>query len=469
MPFKRLAFAFIALFVLLIGPWPVDETHFQQSQYAKNTFEHIKNLNPDINASLIKAGTASVEITPLPGSPLAGYSARDPKANTGAIEKLFAKAISISNNTNTTTLLSADLLLPMPELVTAIVKKTGLQRNQIYFSTTHTHSGPGGYANGIIETASMGDFSQKQFDMLVNSLSSAVIKSRENLQTVKIKYTRLELTPSFASQFIHNQLYDIPQAHNSIHALEFKTVTRNMNETNRLATLITFSAHPTFLGRINRKLSGDYPGVLMRKLEKSLGGNVMFSVGAVGSMLPVSKEEKEITSIEIQKKKLNTMGESLAHLITKSLMSSTEFDKSKVSNILSWSSSEVTIQSEVIPIELPFPNYRLSDNLRLSPFLVNAIFHDNDTFIHALKIGKLFFLSYPADYSGELATSLEQWANDKDVYPWATSFNGEYIGYILPSRHYDKNHYSVRDVNFYGRWAGDFFLETSKQIIVKLK
>ena len=471
----RIFFVLAPLFILLIGPWPVDETPYQQTSYAKQTFTYIDQVPRIQPSSGLKAGSASVEIiTPL-GSPLAGYSAREPKANTGAIDKIYAKAITLSDENSTITLLSAEILLPLPELVNAIVKKTGLNRNEIYFSVTHTHSGPGGYAHGIIESTSMGQFSRQQFNNLVDSLSSAIVKSRLNLNPVSMKYTRLTLPPELADHYIRNQLATSGNTHNSIHVLELNlknpinspvnSAPNTKNNNSPLATLITFSAHPTFLGRINREISGDYPAIVMRQLEATLGGNVMFSVGAVGGMVPVGNSSKRLNSLEKQKTKLKFMGESMANYIANHLSSD---NKQSIENI-SWQTESATIQSEIVPIALPFPNHSITDNLRLSPFLVNMLLHGNHSFIHTLKIGKLFFLSYPADYSGELAMSLEKWSSDKDIYPWATSFNGEYIGYLSPSKHYNSNHYTTRDMNFYGKWTGDYFLETSKKIISKLK
>ncbi|MDH3326781.1 MAG: neutral/alkaline non-lysosomal ceramidase N-terminal domain-containing protein [Gammaproteobacteria bacterium] len=461
----RLAIVFVPLFILLIGPWPVDNTHFQKTDYAIQTQQYIKSITRNKNESPLKAGSAEVEITPIPGSPLAGYSARDPKENTGAIDKIYAKAISIANNNTNITLLSAEILLPLHELVDAVVLKTGLKRNEIYFTATHTHSGPGGYAHGIVEKASMGDFSQTQFDMLVDALSSAVLKSRSNMQPVELRYSRLQLTPEYAHQFIHNQLFDGAKSHNSIHVLELI----NTNTFSHLATLLTFSAHPTFLGRLNRKISGDYPNALMRELKMKLGGTTMFSVGAVGSMLPTGDGLHNVKTVKNELRQMNDAAKTLADFISTSLKNNASIDKNKLIKISSWKEKNTTIQSEIVPVLLPYPNYRITDNLRLSPFLVNSIFHDNDTFIHAIKIGKLFFLSYPADYSGELAASLEKWGDQNNAYPWATSFNGEYLGYIMPSEHYDMDHYVTRDVNFFGRWAGDYFEELSKEIISSLK
>lgn len=467
---------FVVLFVLFIGPWPVDNTHFQQTNYATQTIQNVNAITPDKLASQLTAGSASVEIKAPTNTPLAGYSARDPKENNGALEKIYAKAITIANNTKTVTLLTAEILLPLEELINAIVAKTGLARNDIYFTATHTHSGPGGYAHGIVEESSMGDFSHKQFTMLVDALSSAVLKSRTDMQPVTMKYSRLVLSDKYAAQLIYNQLADDvttgSDSHNSIHVMELIN-NENVPGNKRIATLLTFSAHPTFLGRDNQKVSGDYPGALTKALEKKLGGNVMFSVGAVGGMLPAGNSKKTVKSIENQIKQLNNMGNDLSSTIADALLKTTDGSdltgSGKIKKITRWQTDNSSIQSEIVSVLLPFPNYRLTDNLRLSPLLVNVIMHDNDTFMHAVKIGKLVFLSYPADYSGELAGSLEQWANDQDVYPWATSFNGEYLGYLMPSNRDAIKHYTTRDVNFYGKWTGDYFHEISKNIILNIK
>lgn len=458
-------FIFSVIFVFFVGPWPVDDTHFSLTKYAHHTFENINRIKVDSKLSSLSAGAAKVEIIPMPNSPLAGYAARDSKENTGTLDKVFAKAITIENSNTSITLLSAEILLPLKELVDAIVLKTKLKRNQIYFMATHTHSGPGGYAHGIVEEASIGEFSQEQFNMLVNTLSDAVLKSRANLLPVKIKYSRLSLSSKGSNRFIHNQLFENATSHNSIHTLEIVNTITNI----RLATLITFSAHPTFLGRINHKISGDYPSILTNNLENTLGGIVVFSAGAVGSMLPSSIDKEKTKGLDGQIRQRDNMGKDLAVVITNALSNMPIQDDNSLVKKTTWQAEKTSIQSEIIPVNLPWPNYRISDNLRLSPYLIRMLFHDNTTYIQTLKIGKLMLLSFPADYSGELALDLENWGDKVGVFPWVMSFNGEYIGYITPSKRYELDHYVTRDVNFYGRWTGDYFHEISKKIIHQLQ
>ncbi len=452
------------LFVSLIGPWPVSDPHYLESDYAKSTLDHIDKIKAQTNAQALRAGVSSIDITPPIGFDLGGYSARKPKANTGVLHSVFVKAITLDNNTHTVTLISAEILLPMPKLVKSVINKTGLKREELFFTTTHTHSGPGAYSQGIISAMALGEFDQTQFDFISDRIAQAILESRKNLLPVEVNYRRVELTQDTADQFIQDQLNTPSKAHNSLHLMELNDLTNDM----RLATLISFSAHPTFLGKRNKLVSGDYPGVVMTLLEDRLSGAMIFASGAVGGMLPRGTDINPSNKIEAERQKLNDMSVRMAELLANLLSETPVYDKHKIASIAQWTSAKAVIQSEVIPIHLPSQSFRLNDYMRLSPFIVNQIFHDRETFIHALRIGKLLFLGYPADYSGESARDLEIWAAEKNVYPWATSFNGDYIGYIMPTRHYDKSHHTVRNVNFFGRWNGDYFSEISQRAILNM-
>ena len=46
-----------------------------------------------------------------------------------------------------------------------------------------------------------------------------------------------------------------------------------------------------------------------------------------------------------------------------------------------------------------------------------------------------------------------------------TGFNGGYMGYLTPSRHYSLDEYEVRDMNFYGKWGGDYLTAMFKKVM----
>ncbi len=450
-----------SMFILFIGPWPTDDKHFSETNYAADTFTTVEKIVPLIVSGQLQAGVASIDITPPVGVPLAGYSAREPKANQGMLARIFAKAITINNGQQQVTLLSAEILLPLAELVESVLEKANIKRSQLYFTSTHTHSGPGGYANGLVESIALGDFDDSYFQFLSDQLAKVVTASKSKLQNVSLNYQRFQFKTELQQQYIFNQLTDGPNAHDSTHVLQLIAHATQKP----IATLVTFSAHPTFLGRVNKKISGDYPTILVQKLKEHLDGEILFMSGGVGGMLPIGENSKPKKELEIEIRQMNDLGNRLANTIATALQNATEDNDFDAQKTQSWQTEKAVIQAEIIPIKLPAANYRMSDSLRLSPYLIKMAFHDSNSYLHAVKIGKLKLFAYPADFSGELAQELEQWASTQDNLPITHSFNGDYLGYIMPSNRYDIDHYITRDTNFYGRWAGDYMIEVSKKFI----
>jgi len=452
----------ICSILVFVGPWPVDETHYSQTDYAKNTFKRIAALRPETQSGTLLSNAIKINITPPAGVPLGGNAARDPKENTGHIDEVFVRVLSISNGLHTVSIVSPEILLPLPELVQTVVEKTKLQREEIYFSTTHTHSGPGGYANGIVAEQTLGSFSKNYFEKLTDKIANAILNSRQSMQASHIKFSRHAISTNYINSYMHNQLADKSTSHNTLNILEV----RNAKNNNRIANLLTLSVHPTILGRTNRKISGDYPSIIMNNLEQDLGGINIFTIGAPGGFTPTTDKIKSSDTNELHKR--NYLGERLSNLIYEAMTTPKDSEELEPKRIKSWKTGSTSINSKIIRIDLPSSNYRISDNWRLSPLLVKIVFHNESTYVHTLQIGKLFFMSYPADFSGILAKNIENWGIENDVFPWINSFNGDYIGYIMPTEFEGMDSYIMRDVNFYGPWAGDYFVESSQKIILQL-
>ncbi len=448
-------FAFIAfLFVLFIGPWPLAESDFHHASYAENTFARIQQAKIDQHSGPLLAGAAQADITPPPGVPLGGYSARSPKANTGAMAPVHVGALSLGNGQHTVTLISAEILLPLPRLVDAVVKRTGLARESLYFTASHTHSGPGGYADSFVARFTLGELDPAYFELLVSRISQAVMQSRRALQPARLHYYRLRPSPELAGRLIYNQLEHGPHAHSTVHVLQLLSKKGGQ----ALATLLSFSAHPTFLGRINRQVSGDYPALVTQQLQTLLHGPVLFAAGAVGGMLPMGLGQIPATDLPRELTQMQDMATRLADFIIARLADTPP----------TLSLERAAIATLLLPVDLPPPSYRLGEHWQLSPWLIDLVFHSRHSYVHALRVGDIVWLGYPADYAGELAMELERWGEARNIYPWVSSFNGDYIGYLSPSERFSMPHYTVRDVSFYGRWAGDYFNAIGKRLMQKM-
>jgi len=460
---NKAAYSFIAFltFVLIfIGPWPVDNTPFEATKYAQQTFNEIDKLSFSKNASDIKAGYAKRDITPPIGGPIGGYSARTPKINTGSYESVFVKAVTIKNSESSVTIVNSETLLPLPEFVIAVTKKSGLQRRELFFTSTHTHSGPGGYASGFIAKQTLGDFSPAYFSFLVDKTTEAILESRKTLAPVELNYRNVSLSIELSDKLLTNQLQPKKNPYSKLQLLHIVSKTNHK----AVATLVTFSAHPTFFGQKNKKISGDYPALLTQKIESELGGGAIFIPGAVGGTLAKINGGNSSGQPKVSNLQRHEYAQALFAIVRSALMENSNIGKKQ-----SLTFSIATINSLLLPVELPQPNFRISDNFRLSPLLVNAIFHGQSSYIQVLTFGQLALFAFPADYSGELASDLDRYALKQGISTWVTSFNGDYLGYLTPSRLYSLNHHITRDNNIYGPFGGDYFNKVSKKMINKIK
>jgi len=438
-----------SLCIVGIGPWPVDDTPYTDTSYAHDTLAPLQTRQYPQQALPLFGGFASADITPAPGSPMGGYSARDPKENQGALSPVYAKAITISNGTQQVTLLGAELLLPMPELVDEVSRLSHIPREQLFFTATHTHSGPGGYAHGLVEQQTLGEFNASYFRQLTQSLADIARQSRSQQQPISLRYQRLDMDAATADSFVYNQLHQ--DGHNERSSLHWLQMRDAQNQP--LANLITFNAHATFLGKLNHQISGDYPGLLQSLLEKQLNSPVLFASGGVGGALPIGHGKIPDGEVTTQLAQMQDMSDRLVQWFAQQKQQA------------QWQADQAVLDVALIPVELPSQQFRIGDQWRLSPLLVGAVFHDRNSYIHALRIGPLFLFGQPADYANELTQRLEQWGQERGVYTWVTGFNGDYIGYLMPADRYDQDHYTVRKVNFFGRWAGDYLNEVCKTFI----
>jgi hypothetical protein len=128
-----------------------------------------------------------------------------------------------------------------------------------------------------------------------------------------------------------------------------------------------------------------------------------------------------------------------------------------------------TIGSQVLaarlPLKLRTPHLRISDNLRVRPWLFDWAFGDNPAYFDVLRIGNALFISSSGEVSGVFYKAWEEQAEALGLSLFITTFNGGYIGYITPDKYYSGDYYEVRDMNFYGPYNGDYFKEVVANLI----
>lgn len=456
----------VAIFVACVGPWPVTWATYEGASYARATFDRVEATEfPTIRGSL-RAGIAVRDITPAAGEPMAGYGARKPKTSEAVDEPVFAKAVSLcveppgGGPSRTVTIVGGDILLFLPELRAAVLDRAELPPEDVFFTSTHTHSGPGGFSSKWVEELVLGDFDRGVLDRMAGAFADVIRESRASLRPARVDIRHVRPTQEQARRFAVNRYgADQPVAGN---ITEITLLPDAPREGRPLATLVIANAHPTCLGSDNRRIGGDYPGRLQRRVEESSGGMCMFIAGGVGSTGPATHHPRGPV-------RLADVADGIFDAIRPAATSPATAGATGPSIRCGTGRFEqqAAISADIVTVDLPPRQYRISENLRLSPVAAGYL-HGRSTYVHVLRINGLVLLGMPGDYSGELGARLVDQTRQTGLTPVIVSFNGDYIGYILPVSRYTTPTHETRDENLFGPWCGEYFNDIAGRIVGRL-
>ena len=102
-----------------------------------------------VGAAGLTAGVGKADITPRTGYFLGGWTRADRTAH-GQHTRLFSRALVLERDGRKVALVQVDLFMIPGGMVRHIGERLadlGLSESSILISASHTHSGPGGYAN----------------------------------------------------------------------------------------------------------------------------------------------------------------------------------------------------------------------------------------------------------------------------------------------------------------------------------
>ena len=473
----RVVLGCVIALVIVAGPWPAYEGD-PDGAYARSTRARLDEMSLGSTVGPALAGLAAREITPPLGRPLGGYSARTPKACDALADTLWAKALSLSNGKQTVTIVAGDILLILPDLRDAILTRAGVRREEVYFTATHTHSGPGGFSPRWLEQISLGDYDEDIVETLADAFAEVITRSRSDMKPARIVVACAIPT----ARLVVNRMDETAPGNSSLACLNILGA-----DGKHMGGLVTFNAHPTCLGHRSRAVSGDYPGMVQREMEQRFGGTWLFAAGAMGSMKPATGQRRGPKRLEEVARNVLAVAQPLAA----SALSVSDGSGQPVSEdyhtlpdkhlrdisslyYVGPSRGEVTLACGVLAVDLPQTQYRISSGWRLSP-IITSLIHARQSYLHVVRINAMVLLCIPGDYSGELSARLDWRVGaggeaplDNALIPVVTSFNGDYVGYLIPHERYVKDTYESRDANFFGPWSGEYFHDLSLRLIKRL-
>lgn len=437
----KVLFVIILLIVIFLF-WAiksVDYTPYFETDYYKSTISRLDSLTEDLvtKKGSVHVGFGKTSITPILNGdiddpeigkfvelPLSGYGARKGAPATGIHDSLFVKAVAVKVDDQTMVFVGSDLLIMPPEVSKLadqrVNRETGLTRENIFYSATHTHSSVGAWSAGTVGELFGGSYNPNVVTWLSGQVSSAIIEAVENLSPGRIG------TGNFhARDFVRNRLVGDDGKVNE----DFLMILAEQEDGDK-AILGSFDAHATTLGDWNLENSADYPGYWQRKLESQGFDMAVFFAGSVGSHSYISKGER------FEKSKY--LGEALADSVIR---------YSEKINL----KDSISVTALTLKINYPEFQVRISDGLRLNPVIARKLFPAvGEVFLQSVRLDSLIWATTPSDFSGETAIVYKNAMHKKGFRAMVTSFNGAYTGYIIPCKYYHLNGYESRIMNWFG-------------------
>lgn len=437
----------IILAILFYSISYIDTTPYFETDYYSNTIKNLNNAlsDSDYSEGKLQAGFAKINISPkivkggenpkkgeFNAIKLAGFG--DGKIATGVHDSLYAKAIALDIDGKISVFVSADILLMPPEVAEKVErnleKYPNLSRQQIIFGATHTHASSGNCVPGFVGKQFGGEYQPKLVEWLSEEYTKLILNAVSDIQTAQISTDYIHVPNLVRNRIIG----ETGRLNDKLTLLSVK------QDNGKKAVVGIFAAHATTISSWNDEFSGDYPGYFQRALENKGIDMAMFYAGTVGSHTNNGEGSKFDRSEYI--------GNSLADSAMVVLNNMEYSDVVKFSRV----TSEIEIP------DLQF--FYITDNMRLSPSIGRKLVPETkQIYLQGLRLNDFIWISMPYELSGEYAIDLKNALELKGFNSAMTSFNGQYLGYIVPAKYYYFDTYEARLMGWYGPSMGDYLME----------
>jgi hypothetical protein len=441
--FKVATIALVALTVIigLLVLAPVNHTVPLGQPYYQQTMQLIDSAlaaSIQVDKGGIKAGFGKASITPPYRVTTAGYVKRKGALFTTVRDSVFVRVVALEKGSMRVAVVSLDMLIVPPLLAEKLhraVQQTSFAPQHIYLSATHTHNSIGQWDNHIVGKIYAGEYDDALMDFLLQQISLALQQAETSMQPAAL-YTGAAVV----REAVTNRLVPEGGVDSLLHALQI------VRADSTRAMVVSYSAHATCLSSKDLRLSADYPGELVKRLEQQGYNLAMFLAGPVGSHAPAPLPDGD--------EKIHFMAYTLEQALHHTPFTPVRGDELRIHHI---------------PLALGSQQIRISANWRVRPWLSRQLLGEPEAWLSVLQVGNVVLVGMPCDFSGMLVPPIYRAAQARNLDIWITSFNGGYIGYITPDAYYNLNAYETRVMNWYGPGNGAYLSDCLLKIIDKIR
>jgi hypothetical protein len=252
-----------------------------------------------------RAACVRIDITPDTPQWLHGYA---PRQSEGVHDRIYHRIAALDDGTTTFFLVSSDICTVIPSFYHAVCQRleqeTGIRPEQIWWSTTHTHSAPhvGPQDLGRLFQRTLGDrfsiqhdegYWQRVTDLLIDGVRTA----RSQLEPA-----RLGIGKGTAGANVNRRqrredgriVLGVNPDGPADRQLGLLRLERP--DGSPICLIANYAIHGTALGGGNRQISADAIGFAARHVEAKLGVPMLFVNGAEGNVAPLYSVGTDIDS-----------------------------------------------------------------------------------------------------------------------------------------------------------------------------
>ncbi len=232
-------------------------------------------------AAELRAGAATIDITPTEPVPMWGYGSRHAAPSTGTADPLLAKAVVIAVGETKLAIVGLDLgrsptEVGLQQIRKAIQAKAGIEHSLI--AGSHTHHGP------VVELCNEPGKGQGRYDaavryagFLAEQIEKVILEADGNLVPATVAAGSVELEGFNRNR--HSKIQPVP-VDRRLGVLRLDDAASGTP----VAVLVNFTAHPTSIPDDTMTFSADYIGSMRETIEAKLGGTAVFMQGASGDL-----------------------------------------------------------------------------------------------------------------------------------------------------------------------------------------
>lgn len=355
----------------------------------------------------MKIGFAEKIITPPVGTPMGGYGGRIEPAK-GVHDDLFCSVVVFSNEKNTATIVSCDLVgvdkKSVDELKQRLLDNYSISPELVLVCATHTHSGPRNI--NLFGPAYKGY--EKIYDDIFATISEALNVQQDcNAELYKgnikeVGYNRREWDEN--SRIVDEEAI----------AIKVKN-----SDGKVIGIIYNYGCHPVVFPTENLNFSSDWPHFTRRELRKVYGQKitVLYLQGALGNVNPVNVPF-DGNKIPNTSKDVEEIGVKVAEGLSKILEGSSH----KLGSEILGKQEEVTLKADD-PEKLEDFTWTVQREVDGEPQVVTSL--------QVLNLGGVKLAGVPGELFAELGRTIKGKYTDGKIM--VVGFANDYIGYI-PTR-----------------------------------